>query len=122
MEERKEHEFEGLAFVACMFIGAGIGLAFGRPDVGGAIGMGVGFLLMGLMQAKRVKPTPVTISLPKSFGQIVLSTIGILVIVCGLCLLYNPKLLYPYVVGIGMVAIGILILASGLIRWHKREE
>ena len=38
MSERREHEFAGLAFVACMFIGAGIGLAFDRPDVGGCIG------------------------------------------------------------------------------------
>ena len=30
----------GLFFVALMFIGAGIGLLFNRPDVGGAIGMG----------------------------------------------------------------------------------
>ena len=34
MSEEREHEFAGLAFVACMFIGAGIGLAFDRPDVG----------------------------------------------------------------------------------------
>jgi len=103
-------------------ISAGIGLAFGRPDVGGAIGMGIGFLLMGIIRTKRIKPTPVTISLPKSFGQIVLSIIGILVIVCGLCLWYNPKLLYPYVASIVIVIIGILILLGGLIGWHKKEE
>jgi len=105
-----------------MFIGAGIGLAFGKPDVGGTIGMGVGFLLMGIIRTKRVKPTPVTISLPKSFGRIVLSIIGILVIVCGLCLWYNPGLLYPYVASIVTVIVGILILLGGLSGWHKREE
>ena len=44
MSEEREHEFVGLAFVACMFIGTGIGLAFDRPDVGGCIGMGSNFL------------------------------------------------------------------------------
>lgn len=118
----KERGFEGLAFVACMFIGGGIGLAFGRPDVGGAIGMGVGFLLMAMLRAKKVEPTPITLSLPKSFGQLALSTVGVLVTVSGLCLLYNPELLYPYVIGAGIVIIGLLILLAGLLGWHKREE
>lgn len=121
MSEKEEDNFSGLAFVACMFIGAGLGLAFGRPDVGGAIGMGVGFLSMGIIHTKKAKLTPVSISLPKSFGQIVWSVIGMLVIVCGLCLLYNPKLLYPYVLGIGIVILGILILLGGLVGWWKGE-
>ncbi len=122
MSEIKEHEFGGLVFVGCMFIGAGIGLAFGRPDVGGAIGMGVGFLLMGIIRAKKVTPTPVTITLPRSLGQIALSIVGILIIICGLCLLYRPELLYPYIAGIGTVIVGIFILLAGLIRWHKKGE
>ena len=119
MNEEREHGFAGLAFVACMFIGAGIGLLFNRPDVGGCIGMGIGFLAMGIIHTKKVRPTPIIISLPKSLGQIALSIIGILIIMCGLCLLYNPELLYPYVVGIGIVIVGVVILLSGLIGWHK---
>jgi hypothetical protein len=45
-------------------IGAGIGLASHRPDVGGAIGMGIGFLLMAFLRNKKI--TPITISLPKN--------------------------------------------------------
>jgi len=120
MSERREHEFAGLAFVACMFIGAGIGLAFDRPDVGGCIGMGIGFLAMAIIHTKKVKPTPITIRLPKSLGQVALSIIGTLIIICGLCLLYNPDLLYPYVAGIGIVIVGVVILLSGLIGWHKK--
>ncbi len=122
MSKTEEHKIGGLAFVACMFIGAGIGLVFDRPEVGGAIGMSVGFLLMSIIHAKKITPTPVTIRLPRSLGQIFLSILGILTIVCGLVLLYRPELLYPYVIGIGTVIVGILILLVALIGWRKKGE
>jgi uncharacterized membrane protein HdeD (DUF308 family) len=106
--------FSGMVFVACMFIGGGIGLAFGRPDVGGAIGMGVGFLLMGFFRVKNVKPTPVTLSLPKAFGSLILTIIGILLILAGILIFYNPELLYPYLVGFALIIIGLMVLVSGL--------
>lgn len=122
VSERKDaRSYSGLAFVACMFIGAGIGLAFGRPDIGGAIGMGVGFLVMAMIRSKGVEAPPLTVSLPKSFGQIVLSIAGVLIIVSGLLLLFNPELLYPYVVGIGVVVMGIAVLLGGLIGWRKKK-
>lgn len=47
MEKRKSgSSIGGIVFVGCMFIGAGIGMAMGKPQVGGAVGMGVGFLGM----------------------------------------------------------------------------
>jgi uncharacterized membrane protein HdeD (DUF308 family) len=126
-EERKEEVrrvwmFAGLVFVACIFFGPGVGLFFGRPDIGACIGMGIGLLSVGLIQLKGIKPTPVTISLPKSFGQVVFCVIGILMIICGLCVLYDrPDLLYPYVEGIGIIIVGMLILLAGLTGWYKKE-
>lgn len=36
-------------WLGCIIIGTGIGLALHRPDVGGTIGVGCGFFLMGLV-------------------------------------------------------------------------
>jgi len=121
-EEKKGKEITGLVFVACMFIGAGIGLLFGRPDVGGAIGMGVGFLLMGILRVKRVRPSEAAISLPRSFGQVALCLVGALMIVLGLFILYRPELIYPYLVGVGVTIIGVLIILAGLIGIRLKTE
>ncbi|HDN62987.1 MAG TPA: hypothetical protein ENF56_03385 [Candidatus Bathyarchaeota archaeon] len=76
---------------------------------------------MVILRAKRVEATPITLSLPRSFGQITLLVLGILVTLSGTCLLYNPDLLYPYVVGVGIVVVGLLILLGGLLGWRKKE-
>ncbi|ADP77790.1 conserved hypothetical protein [Methanothermus fervidus DSM 2088] len=102
----------GLLFVACMFIGVGIGLAFHRPDVGSSIGMGIGFLLMAIFRSENKNLRPIL--LPRSTIQIILFAVGILFAVSGLCLLFNPELIYPYVLGIGAIIIGILILIAAI--------
>lgn len=42
----------GLVFVGCLFIGTGLGIYYGRPDVGSLLGLGVGFLAYGVMRSK----------------------------------------------------------------------
>jgi len=55
MEEKEKRmhgsSIESLLFVGCMFIGGGIGMIFNAVEVGGAIGMGVGFIAMGVSWA-----------------------------------------------------------------------
>jgi hypothetical protein len=41
----------GLVFVGSLMLGIGIGLFYGRPDVGTMVGLGVGFILFGLIKA-----------------------------------------------------------------------
>lgn len=42
----------GLAFAGSILAGIGIGQAFGRPDLGTLIGIGVGFILMAFLRSK----------------------------------------------------------------------
>ncbi len=112
--------FAGLSFVACILFGTGIGLLFGRPDVGATIGVGAGFLVMALIGLRAVEPTPITVRLPRSFGRVALCVIGVLVIVCGIFILYDVYLLYPWGAGIGTIVIGLVIFLEGLVAGHKK--
>lgn len=120
MSETEVRRFAGLAFVACMFIGAGIGLAFKRPDVGGAIGMGVGFLLMGFLRLRGIRVRE-AITLPTKLPNIVLSLAGSLLIAWGACLIFYPSVVYPYLAGISAIIIGLLLVAVGLAGLGKRR-
>jgi len=53
MEEKKKSSLAIVivVFVGCLLIGAGIGNAFDASDVGGTIGIGVGFISMGVIWA-----------------------------------------------------------------------
>ena len=46
--ERLNWGIEGLVFVGCTFLGAGVGSMFGGAKTGWMIGMGAGFLGMAL--------------------------------------------------------------------------
>lgn len=117
---REARHFSGILFVACMFIGGGIGMLFNHTGAGWILGMGVGFLLMALVKLKGVEPTPIAITLPKTLPFILLTAIGGLLILSGACLILNPQLLYPYLIGFITIAIGLLLAASGLIGFKRR--
>lgn len=55
MEETKKKKSSsvigGVVFIGSMFIGAGIGMMYDATQIGGAIGMGVGFIAMGVIWA-----------------------------------------------------------------------
>ena len=41
----------GVVFLGCLFLGGGIGMLFNAEEIGGAIGMGVGSIAMGVIWA-----------------------------------------------------------------------
>jgi len=53
MDENKKRisTIGGVLFIGCMFIGFGLGFYFNRVPTGLFIGMGVGFIAMGLTWA-----------------------------------------------------------------------
>jgi hypothetical protein len=44
-----------MIFVGCLFLGIGIGLVFDNAGAGTLIGVGVGFLLEGLLSSERFR-------------------------------------------------------------------
>jgi hypothetical protein len=121
MEGRTNQSSGGLAFVACMFIGAGIGMLFHKTVAGGIIGMGIGFLAMAFIRNRDIKTTPTTIGFPLTFGRIILAIIGLILIAWGLSLVFKICLLFPYGVGIGLVLLGLFILISALFKWKENK-
>jgi len=55
MAKKKEAKIVGFLFPAGLFIGLGIGLYYGRPDVGVLIGLGVGFLASAIYYIAKKK-------------------------------------------------------------------
>jgi len=109
----EEEKTSGLVFVALMFIGAGIGLMFGRPDVGGAIGMGLGFLAMALLKSRyaEIKPEK-SATIGHKEGAALLAIVGILFIAGGISLLLGITIPWEVVGGALAVAVGLAFLAG----------
>ena len=118
--ERNHNHIGGLLFIACMFIGAGLGMLFDKVAVGGALGMGVGFLLMAFTRTKKLQVKPVEVTVPKDLPSLVLVIIGALVIAAGALMLTAPKLIYPYLTGLAAILVGLMIVVWGLMLRRKR--
>lgn len=121
-EKNKEKRIDsllGLLFVSLMFIGTGLGLLLGRPDVGATVGMGIGFLLMGIVRIKVKDIKPIEIIIPKFLGAIILALTGICFIIVGISL-YTlqtkliSEILLPYFGGTITILIGLVFILGAL--------
>ncbi len=113
-------------FLASMFIGMGIGMLFNATGAGTIIGMGVGFLLMGIENlGKEEEMGSVEASdkhvITRKEGRIVgvfaSSIIGICFIIGGLSMIgviTIPEYLYKYLGATVMIIIGLTILLAGI--------
>ena len=107
----KDKSVGGLVFVACMFIGLGIGLLFDKPNVGMFLGMGIGFLFMAFLKGKEIRT--IEISIPKTLPSLILTIVGLFFVIAGVLLFKAPELIYPYLIGFAAIIIGLLIFVVG---------
>ncbi len=110
-EEREHQNVGGLFIPAGLFIGLGIGLFIGRPDVGALAGLGAGFLGTALVRAREA---PVAVQLPTRSGDIVMVLLGILFLIAAVGLVYFPDRIFPYLGAAFLVVLGLWFLFRGL--------
>ena len=119
-EHRKEdRDVGGLLIPAGLFIGLGIGLLVGRPDVGVLAGLGAGFLGMAFVRAREA---PVEVHVPSRSGDLLMILIGIMFVIAAIGLLYFPDQVFPYLGAAFLVLLGIWFLLRGLGGFRRERE
>jgi|WetSurMetagenome_2_1015567.scaffolds.fasta_scaffold38740_4 hypothetical protein len=114
MKERNgQRKFEGMFIPAFLLIGIGAGLLFGRPDIGAIIGLGTGFIAMGVARMVRSPKTGIPSVLERSFFPLF---IGVVFIIAGIGLVYFPALIWPYFGALVLIVLGIWFLFRAAIR------
>lgn len=115
-EEKDRGRAGGLVFVACMFIGGGIGLAFGHVEVGGALGMGIGFLLMAFLRARE---EPIEMRMPSSASAYFLILLGLAFVIFGIGRMYFRDILDTYIPSVLAILLGLGFLVMAGARLKK---
>jgi hypothetical protein len=106
-EKYRKRKFEGMFIPAFILIGIGGGLLIGRPDVGALVGLGIGFVAMGLVKLLRSPKKDLSSVLASSSFPFI---IGIFFIIAGFGLVYFPAFIWPYFGALVLIAAGIWIL------------
>lgn len=92
---------------AFILIGIGGGFLFGRPDVGALVGLGTGFVAMGIAKTMRSPQSELSSVLVRSSFPVF---IGIVFIIAGFCLVYFPAVIWPYFGALALIVAGIWLL------------
>lgn len=118
MEERhRQRKFEGMVIPAFILIGIGAGLLFGRPDVGAVVGLGTGFIAMGITKMMNSPKTGIS---SVTAGATFPLLIGGLFIIAGFGLVYFPALIWPYFGALALIFAGTWLLFRAAV--HREVE
>ncbi len=115
MKVEPERDIYDMLFLAFLFIGLGIGIAYGQAGSGLLIGAGVGILARGY--SKHGDPQTVNMSL--GIAGYIIALIGAYFILLSFALIYNLNFLYPYNASVPLIIVGIALL---IMFFKKRDE
>jgi len=111
-------------FVACMFLGLGIGMLFDQAGAGIIIGMGIGFVLealaskgVGTSETKKLGEKAGTPGHGDHIGPLIFVFMGIGFILGGLYMagiITIPEIVWEEVGAVIMIALGIMFLLAAL--------
>lgn len=113
-QERKRHGHHGF-IPAGILIGLGAGLLVNYPAPGVLIGLGCGFIASSLMSREEPGPSAADPGCCSPAGKNwVTVLIGIFMILIGAGLVWQPALIWPYLIAALLILLGIGFAARGL--------
>lgn len=113
----KDRHWSWEVFVACMFVGLGVGMLFDAAGAGVIVGMSVGFILGALL---RVERAGVELRAPRGLPSAALMVIGAAFIGLGMSLLgLLPQQALRIFGGLALIALGFLSIGAGV--WALRR-
>jgi uncharacterized membrane protein HdeD (DUF308 family) len=107
------HKRYGFFIPGGILIGLGVGMVFGRADIGVLTGLGAGFVLSGLLREWAGRSED---QVPPATSTYLMVLIGILFLIYGAGLLWFPAMIYPYLSAILVILLGFWLIVSGLRR------
>jgi hypothetical protein len=113
-QEHRRRPEKNFFIPAGALIGLGAGLIAGQPGSGILIGLGLGFLAQALV--KPVEGSPDTAGSYLSDNRLIFIAIGSFMVIIGAGLIWVPANLWPYVIGIFLIVLGIIVAAKSLIK------
>jgi hypothetical protein len=116
IEEQEHRRRHGRHFLipAGILIGLGVGLITGYAGPGILIGLGLGFLAQGFLKpAEGPAPDPAAPSSPHD-NRWISVMIGLFMIIIGVGIIWAPAYLWPYVIGIFLIVLGIMFAVKSM--------
>ena len=117
-EQHRQRKIEGMFIPAFVLIGIGVGFLFGRPDIGALVGLGAGFIVIGIAKILISPTMSKSTVLSRSFFPLF---IGVVFIIAGFGLVYFPADIWPYIGALALIVAGIWLLFRAMSR-HEVEK
>ena len=105
--EGKERDIHDTLLLAFIFLGLGIGLAYGQPGTGLLIGAGIGILARGYTKYGNDRKM---VSASLGVASYIIFLLGVYFIFLGISLIEGIIWFYPYAASVPLVLIGLILL------------